>query len=124
MFILNNQCPSTQKTATRINIKPIMHNKYAIIDDLVWTGSFNFTVNANRNNQENVLITSNKKALASFLENFKNLKKHAYLVTSENLNQPKRSNNATYNIKQKKTSIFPLFKKIMLYIEDFLNKVF
>jgi len=35
-----------------------MHHKYAIIDNTVWTGSFNFTQGGSYN-QENVMVTEN-----------------------------------------------------------------
>jgi len=35
-----------------------MHHKYAIIDNTVWTGSFNFTKGGS-NNQENAVIIKN-----------------------------------------------------------------
>ncbi len=56
------------------NFGAIMHNKYAIIDDLVWTGSFNWTVSANNKNDENVLIISQESAvLDKFLADFEHL---------------------------------------------------
>lgn len=36
---------------------PIMHNKFLVVDgQLLWTGSYNWTVAANRKNQENALL--------------------------------------------------------------------
>jgi len=40
-----------------------MHNKYAIIDDIFWTGSFNFTKAAQNKNQENVVIIKDSQEL-------------------------------------------------------------
>jgi len=53
---------------------PLMHNKFAIIDDKVWTGSFNWTISANKKNQENVIYTDEKKVLARFEAHFEKLK--------------------------------------------------
>ncbi|MFH1831705.1 MAG: phospholipase D-like domain-containing protein [bacterium] len=39
--------------------EPLMHNKFAIIDGTTWTGSFNWTKSAQRN-QENVIILDDK----------------------------------------------------------------
>ena len=54
---------------------PLMHNKFAIIDNNIWTGSFNWTVSANIQNQENAIYTDNKKVHQRFLAHFKKLKK-------------------------------------------------
>jgi len=40
-----------------------MHNKYAIIDNIFWTGSFNFTNGAQDKNQENVAIMKGNQEL-------------------------------------------------------------
>lgn len=36
----------------------LMHDKFAVMDDKIWTGSFNWTVGANFFNYENVIIIS------------------------------------------------------------------
>ncbi|MFH0898034.1 MAG: phospholipase D-like domain-containing protein [bacterium] len=41
----------------------IMHNKFAIIDDKTWTGSFNWTRSADYKNQENVVILDEKRSM-------------------------------------------------------------
>jgi phosphatidylserine/phosphatidylglycerophosphate/cardiolipin synthase-like enzyme len=49
----------------------LMHNKYAIIDDYFWTGSFNFTKAAQDYNQENaVIIKGDKTATERAIRNF------------------------------------------------------
>jgi phosphatidylserine/phosphatidylglycerophosphate/cardiolipin synthase-like enzyme len=54
--------------------EPLMHNKYAIIDHQVWTGSFNWTVSADTKNQENVvLISGEQEVVQKFLHNFEAL---------------------------------------------------
>jgi len=52
----------------------LMHHKFTIIDDaIVFTGSFNYTYNANDNNNENLVrLTSERMALA-FEEEFQTL---------------------------------------------------
>jgi len=52
----------------------IMHDKFAVIDDGVWTGSFNWTISANRYNQENVIWCTAKSVLAKFVTQFEKLK--------------------------------------------------
>jgi phosphatidylserine/phosphatidylglycerophosphate/cardiolipin synthase-like enzyme len=54
---------------------PLMHNKFAIIDNKIWTGSFNWTVSANRRNQENVLLSDDPNLLERYIKQFEILKK-------------------------------------------------
>lgn len=62
------------KNNKRNDTPGIMHNKFAVIDNQVWTGSFNWTFSANWKNQENVMITDDKKAVARYKEHFIKLK--------------------------------------------------
>ncbi len=51
-----------------------MHHKVFIIDEeTVITGSFNFSRNANRNNDENILIISNREIARAYLDEFRRL---------------------------------------------------
>ena len=52
--------------------KGTMHNKFCIIDDLVITGSYNWTYNANKNN-ENILVTDEKSVVESYRKEFDRL---------------------------------------------------
>jgi len=52
----------------------IMHNKFAIIDNFLWTGSFNWTRSANSKNQENVIVTNDKNVIERFKAQFDLLK--------------------------------------------------
>lgn len=54
---------------------PLMHNKFALIDNQAWTGSFNWTKSANVRNQENVIITDNPEACRRFEQHFEVLKR-------------------------------------------------
>ena len=49
-----------------------MHNKFCIIDNLVITGSYNWTYNASRNN-ENILVIDEKSVVESYREEFDRL---------------------------------------------------
>lgn len=49
-----------------------MHNKFCIIDDLVITGSYNWSYHANNNN-ENILVTDEKSVVDSYREEFDRL---------------------------------------------------
>jgi phosphatidylserine/phosphatidylglycerophosphate/cardiolipin synthase-like enzyme len=61
---------------------PLMHNKFAIIDNHVWTGSFNWTVSANQQNQENVIYTDEAAVLERYVEQFETLKSRCVIHTS------------------------------------------
>ncbi|TNV76500.1 hypothetical protein FGO68_gene16806 [Halteria grandinella] len=51
-----------------------MHNKFAIIDDThLITGSFNWTVQAGKSNQENVLVVDNPYYIEKYNTEFENL---------------------------------------------------
>ena len=52
--------------------KGTMHNKFCIIDDLVMTGSYNWTYHAN-NNSENILMTDEDSVVNSYREEFDRL---------------------------------------------------
>lgn len=49
-----------------------MHNKFCIIDDLVITGSYNWTYHANKN-RENILMTDEESVVSSYKEEFDRL---------------------------------------------------
>ena len=70
---------------TKRKRNPLMHNKFAIFEvdknenRWVWTGSFNWTCSANRINQENVILTNNKKVFAQYHNQFELLKRQCVL---------------------------------------------
>lgn len=83
--------PCAKKKAG-FHFHPIMHNKYAIIDKTVWTGSFNWTVSANNKNYENVLIISEEKeVLERFLSNFQTLIDSSVPIGQETIKELKKS---------------------------------
>lgn len=54
--------------------KGVMHNKYAVLDRrLVMTGSFNWSINAQENNFENMYYTAAPSMAAAFSEQFERL---------------------------------------------------
>ncbi len=70
--VLNQDTKKSSFNSKGFFYSPLMHHKYAIIDDLVWTGSFNWTLAADNKNQENALLISEEKSTTeSFLDNFK-----------------------------------------------------
>ncbi len=53
----------------------IMHNKFAIFDKTIWTGSFNWTRSASSRNKENVIIIyENQRIYETYLAQFEALK--------------------------------------------------
>lgn len=50
----------------------IMHNKFCIIDNLVVTGSYNWTYHANKN-RENILLTDEKSVVNNYIKEFDRL---------------------------------------------------
>ncbi len=58
----------------------IMHNKFAVIDDQVWTGSFNWTQSANQYNQENVIVTDEQDICDKYEDHFEVLKERCTLA--------------------------------------------
>lgn len=59
---------------------PLMHHKFAIIDDTLWTGSFNWTRSANTINQENVIVTNSPSAYRRYQQQFSLLKKRCFNI--------------------------------------------
>jgi phosphatidylserine/phosphatidylglycerophosphate/cardiolipin synthase-like enzyme len=52
----------------------LMHNKFAVIDDnIVITGSFNWTASADKRNDENLLFINNKEAAEAYKKKFDKL---------------------------------------------------
>ncbi len=51
-----------------------MHDKFAVVDEaVVMTGSFNWTTQAVRNNQENILFIENEELARKYLQEFNKL---------------------------------------------------
>ena len=52
----------------------LMHNKFTVIDDQVLlTGSFNWTASAEKKNAENLLVITDKEVIEKYVKQFKNL---------------------------------------------------
>ena len=56
--------------------KGTMHNKFCIIDDLVITGSYNWTYHANKND-ENIIVTDDENVVNTYIKQFDKLFSHA-----------------------------------------------
>jgi phospholipase D len=84
------------KLPSRSRFTPLMHHKFAIIDNKVWTGSFNWTVSANRQNQENVICTDEGAVLERYVKQFETLKSRCTICPTScsecgGLHQPAKS---------------------------------
>lgn len=70
------------KAPTTKGPAPLMHNKFCIFEcnfdhrPLLWTGSFNFTILAQRRNQENVIILSDPLIMEQYRQQFLLLKNY------------------------------------------------
>ncbi len=54
--------------------RPLMHNKFCVFgDDVVWTGSFNFTYEASRMHQENALVIRDPLLASAYKNQFANI---------------------------------------------------
>lgn len=56
--------------------RPLMHHKFCLFDSdkSVWTGSFNFTYKADKENYENALILTDMDAYEKFVKEFESVK--------------------------------------------------
>lgn len=58
-----------------------MHHKFMIADDCLWTGSYNFSMNASLGNWENALRITNKEIVKSFQNEFFRMYSFARAIT-------------------------------------------
>lgn len=66
----------------------IHHNKVIIIDqEIVITGSFNFSKAAEQKNAENLIILKSAELATIYLVNYELHKEHSYLVETQNIEQ-------------------------------------
>lgn len=55
--------------------RPLMHNKFCVFgSDVVWTGSFNFTYEASKMHQENVVVIRDRELASIYKNEFMNIK--------------------------------------------------
>jgi hypothetical protein len=94
----------------------IMHNKFCIIDGYILiTGSFNWTNNGARNNEENIIVVKNRKLAQKALAKFNKLRNDARTKGFENNNKDrieKCSEYDEYCDPSYKDEELPLFPKI------------
>lgn len=71
VFLYSPQLEKTKEPRDFFNNDPIMHNKFLVVDSrVVWTGSFNWTVAANRKNQENAVIIDERDVCDKYSKQF------------------------------------------------------
>lgn len=105
----------TNKTAKRTFAEPKMHNKFAIIDDKIWTGSFNWTHSANFSNQENVVLIDKRDIVLKYEKQFKTLKNRSFEFNLSGAKNFTQQSNSTVQAKNKlKEKIVDLLKAIRL----------
>ena len=91
--LANNNIPVWVFQVDQLN-RALMHNKLAIFYDnildksIVFTGSYNFTRNANNANQENVVILDNKEITDRYKAQFDILKRRSLLISGTNAKHP------------------------------------
>ncbi len=94
--------------------KGIMHHKFALIDNSLWTGSFNWTTSANKYNKENVIISDDISTCTRYKEEFNALK-------IESIN-PKRKNKVSHGGNRKKQNRVSFFKSPLQAIKAYFRR--
>ncbi len=66
--------------------RPLMHHKFCLLgkNKRVWTGSFNFTYKADRENYENIILIEDEELYSSFQTQFENLKYKCKKIYAKN----------------------------------------
>lgn len=69
--------------------RSLMHDKFCVFgENQVWTGSFNFTLEASRSNRENVIVLENKTVASRYLDEFERLKREGCVSFTDYSKQP------------------------------------
>ena len=95
--------------------EPIMHNKFALFDNKVWTGSFNWTVSANKKNMENVVCIDDKDVYEKYEKQFESLKRWCLKPkVFENERKFKNPNKEPRSLRKNIVDIFKSMRKKFL----------
>ncbi len=92
IFVWNPSLPTIEvKNGRKVKKRrPLMHDKFCVLgNNLVWTGSFNFTFEGTHNNRENVVILESKEIASCYLGEFERLKQEGCQTFNEYLSQVK-----------------------------------
>lgn len=72
------------KVARRKDRRPLMHDKFCVFgDQVVWTGSFNFTYDATRFHRENVIVLQDPEVAKKYQAQFFSIKEEGTLPYSD-----------------------------------------
>ena len=107
--------PSSKRKRNKTRFSThLMHHKFAIIDDDVWTGSFNWTKSAQYRNKENVIICNDQTIRQRYETEFEQLKKECFLQNPKNRrsNQKSHSGKNSSYLARIKENLHYLFGKI------------
>ena len=77
IYVWNPEIPVEIKNGRTVKKnKSLMHDKFCVLgDNRVWTGSFNFTFEAEKHNQENVVVLEGVEVVEKYLKEFERIKK-------------------------------------------------
>ncbi len=80
----------------------IMHQKFCITDKtVVLHGSYNWTINAKKNNHESIIATNHKSTVNSFITNFENIKQKTEEMSPAPVNPLNKAKDFFSNLFQK-----------------------
>lgn len=63
-----------QRHKKKVAHRALMHNKFCVFSDKVWTGSFNFTYEASNSHQENALVLQDEAIVSAYKGQFHTIK--------------------------------------------------
>ncbi len=105
-----------KKNNPKLYINSIMHHKFALIDNTIWAGSFNWTKSANTFNREDVIFGESRPLKERYLQRFLSLKAECTASKQEDFYaiQPKETKVSTQSLLTKlsiktKTTLKRLF---------------
>ncbi len=105
----------------------LMHNKFALFDNKVLTGSFNWTISAGSKNLENVVCLDNETICKKYEKHFEELKRRClkigkakYKTKLKKKKNKKVRKNTSHKLKNKilKNNLLKIFKEIKKEKQD------
>lgn len=109
-----------KKRSKRPEDAALMHHKFALIDNLVWTGSYNWTRSANVFNRENVVITDDAQAHDRYKAHFELLKRECSGQTNatQRIAPQHLDDKKFYNFTQKISDFLRVLAKKLTTLND------
>lgn len=75
LFVWDSELSVHTRFTSKKNRRPLMHDTFCIFgDELVWTGSFDFTYDASAIHRENVITLQSREIAAKYIEQFAQMK--------------------------------------------------